>query len=255
MKISDVRAIVTGGASGLGEGVVRALISNGGKAAIFDLDDEKGKKLEKELGESVVYQKTDVTSETDISNALRASIKKFGKINVAVNCAGITIAGRTTGKNGPMPLPDFEKVIRINLVGTFNVARLFAAEISNNTPGPDGERGVIINTASVAAFDGQIGQAAYAASKSGIVGMTLPIARDLASLGIRNVTIAPGLFDTPMMASLPENVRISLGQSVPFPSRLGRPDEFALMVLSIIENTMINGETIRLDGALRMAPK
>jgi NAD(P)-dependent dehydrogenase (short-subunit alcohol dehydrogenase family) len=255
MKISDVRAIVTGGASGLGEAVVRALISKGGKATILDLDDEKGKKIEKEFGESVSYQKTDVYSESDVTKAIQAAVKKFGKINVAVNCAGISIAGRTTGKNGPLPLSTFEKVIKINLLGTFNVIRLFAAEISNNSPGEDGERGVIINTASVAAYEGQIGQAAYAASKGGIVGMTLPIARDLASLGIRNVTIAPGIFDTPMMASLPDEVRKSLGQSVPFPSRLGRPDEYALMVLSIIENPMINGETIRLDGALRMAPK
>jgi 3-hydroxyacyl-CoA dehydrogenase / 3-hydroxy-2-methylbutyryl-CoA dehydrogenase len=255
MKISDVRAIVSGGASGLGEAVVRALISKGGKAAILDLDDEKGKKIEKEFGESVSYQRTDVYSEGDVSNAIQASVKKFGKINVAVNCAGITIAGKTSGKNGPMPLSTFEKVIRVNLLGTFNVIRLFAAEISASTPGIDGERGVIINTASVAAYEGQIGQAAYAASKGGIVSMTLPIARDLASLGIRNVTIAPGLFDTPMMASLPEEVRKSLGQSVPFPSRLGHPEEFALLALSIIENPMLNGETIRLDGALRMAPK
>ncbi len=255
MKKSEVRAIVTGGASGLGEAVVRAIISSGGKAAILDLDDEKGKKLEKELSGSAIYQKTDVYSESDVSGAILAAVNKFGNINVAVNCAGITIAGKTTGKNGPMPLATFEKVIKVNLLGTFNVIRLFAAEASKNTPGEDGERGVIINTASVAAFDGQVGQAAYSASKSGIVGMTLPIARDLASLGMRVVTIAPGIFNTPMMASLPAEVQKSLGQSVPFPSRLGRPEEYALMAMSIIENQMINGETIRLDGALRMAPK
>jgi 3-hydroxyacyl-CoA dehydrogenase/3-hydroxy-2-methylbutyryl-CoA dehydrogenase len=255
MKKSEVKAIVTGGASGLGEAVVKAIIAGGGKAAILDLDDVKGQKLEKELGGPSIYQKTDVYSESDVSGAIRAAVSKFGNINVAVNCAGIATAGKTTGKNGPMPLETFEKVIKVNLLGTFNVIRLFAAEASNNAPGEDGERGVIINTASVAAFDGQVGQAAYAASKSGIVGMTLPIARDLASLGIRVVTIAPGIFNTPMMASLPADVQKSLGQSVPFPSRLGRPEEYAHMAMSIIENPMINGETIRLDGALRMAPK
>lgn len=255
MKISDVRAIVTGGASGLGEGAARGIILRGGKVAILDLDDEKGKKLESELGENIFFHKTDVSSENDVVAAINHAVKKFGKINVAVNSAGISIAGKTVGRNGPMPYETFEKVIRINLLGTFNVLRLFAAEAANNTPGEEGERGVIINTASIAAFEGQIGQAAYAASKSGIVGMTLPIARDLASLGIRNVTIAPGLFDTPMMTSFTDEVRKSLGQSVPFPSRLGRPEEFASLVISIIENVMINGETIRLDGALRMAPR
>lgn len=255
MKISDVSALVTGGASGLGEAVVRAVVAAGGKAAILDLADDKGAKLEGELGERAMYCKTDVTSEQDVARAVERVAQKFGMINVVVNSAGITVSARTVGKKGPMDLKQFERAITVNLIGTFNVIRLAAMRMSANPPTEEGERGVIINTASIAAFDGQIGQAAYAASKGGVVGMTLPIARDLASYGIRNVTIAPGIFDTPMMASLSEEVRTSLGQSIPFPQRLGRPDEFAGMVLHVIENTMLNGETIRLDGALRMAPR
>jgi 3-hydroxyacyl-CoA dehydrogenase/3-hydroxy-2-methylbutyryl-CoA dehydrogenase len=255
MKISDVSALVTGGASGLGEAVVRAVISAGSKAAILDLADDKGGKLERELGERALYCKTDVTSEYDVAHAIERVTKKFGMINVAVNSAGIAVSSRTIGRKGPMDLKQFELAMAINLTGTFNVIRLAAMKMSENVPNEEGERGVIINTASIAAYDGQIGQAAYAASKGGIVGMTLPIARDLASYGIRNVTIAPGIFDTPMMASFSEEVRTSLGQSVPFPQRLGRPDEFAGMVLHVIGNSMLNGETIRLDGALRMAPK
>jgi len=255
MKISETIAIVTGGASGLGEAAVRAIVAAGGKAAILDMDDARGVSLQKELGSRAIFQKTDVTGEEDVKNAISSAVKEFGRINVAVNSAGITIAGKTSGKNGPMPLATFEKVVKVNLTGTFNVIRLAASEMSNNTPNEDGERGVIISTASIAAYDGQIGQAAYSASKAGITGMTLPVARDLAPLGIRNMTIAPGLFDTPMMASLPEDVRKSLGQSVPFPTRLGRPEEFARLVLCIIEDAMMNGETIRLDGALRMSPK
>jgi NAD(P)-dependent dehydrogenase (short-subunit alcohol dehydrogenase family) len=255
MKISGVSALVTGGASGLGEAVVRAIVAAGGSAAILDLADDKGGKLEAELGGRALYCKTDVTSENDVTQAIELVTRKFGMINVAVNSAGITVSGRTVGKKGPMDLKQFERAISINLVGTFNVIRLAAMKMSGNAPNEDGERGVIINTASIAAYDGQIGQAAYAASKGGVVGMTLPIARDLASYGIRNVTIAPGIFDTPMMASFPEEVRTSLGQSIPFPQRLGRPDEFAGMVIHVIENSMLNGETIRLDGALRMAPK
>ena len=255
MKITDVSAIVTGGASGLGESVVRAIIAGGGKAAIFDLADDKGRALEKELGAAALYCRADVASEADLSAGIDSAIGKFGMINAAVNAAGIAFAGRTIGKKGPMDLSQFERTVKINLTGTFNVIRLAAMKMSGNAPGPDGERGVIVNTASVAAFDGQIGQAAYSASKAGIVGMTLPVARELAAYGIRNVTIAPGIFDTPMMATFTDEVRASLGQSVPFPQRLGRPDEFASLVLQVIENTMINGETIRLDGALRMAPK
>jgi 3-hydroxyacyl-CoA dehydrogenase / 3-hydroxy-2-methylbutyryl-CoA dehydrogenase len=255
MKISSVAALVTGGASGLGEAVVRSIISKGGKAAILDLADDKGKQLESELGSSVLYCRADVASEKDVSEAIELAVKKFGLINVAVNAAGISSASRTVGKKGPMELKQFEKVLTINLTGTFNVIRLAAAKMTENKPNEDAERGVIVNTASVAAFDGQVGQAAYAASKAGVVGMTLPIARDLSQYGIRNVTIAPGIFDTPMMASFTEEVRASLGQSVPFPQRLGRPDEFAGLVIQVIENAMINGETIRIDGALRMAPK
>ena len=255
MKLSDVSALVTGGASGLGEAVVRAVVAAGGTAAILDLADDRGGKLEGELGGRALYCKTDVSSEQDVSQAIERITQKFGMINVAVNSAGIAVSGRTVGKKGPMDLKLFERAIAVNLVGTFNVIRLAAMKMSGNAPNEEGERGVIINTASIAAYDGQIGQAAYAASKGGVVGMTLPIARDLASYGIRNVTIAPGIFDTPMMASFSEEVRASLGQSVPFPQRLGRPDEFARMVLHVIGNSMLNGETIRLDGALRMAPK
>jgi 3-hydroxyacyl-CoA dehydrogenase / 3-hydroxy-2-methylbutyryl-CoA dehydrogenase len=255
MKMSDVSALVTGGASGLGEAVVRSIVKAGGRVTILDLTDERGKGLEKELGNSVLYCRADVTSETDVTAAIDAAIGRFGKINAAVNVAGIAHAGRTIGKKGPMDLQLFERAVKINLTGTFNVIRLAAMKMSENSPGPDNERGVIVNTASVAAFDGQIGQAAYAASKAGVVGMTLPVARELAAYGIRNVTVAPGIFDTPMMATFSDEVRTALGQSVPFPQRLGRPDEFASMVLHIIENSMLNGETIRLDGALRMAPK
>ncbi|HOT44784.1 MAG TPA: 3-hydroxyacyl-CoA dehydrogenase [Spirochaetota bacterium] len=255
MKITDVAAIVTGGASGLGEAVVRAIISRGGRAAILDLDDGKGNKLANELGGAALYCKTDVSSESDVTAAVEAAASKFGSINAAVNSAGIATAGRTISKKGPADLKLFELAITVNLIGTFNVIRLAAMKMSENSPNSEGERGVIVNTASVAAFDGQIGQAGYAASKSGVVGMTLPIARDLSSYGIRNVTIAPGIFDTPMMASFTDEVRASLAQSVPFPQRLGRPEEFAAMVLHVMENSMLNGETIRLDGALRMAPK
>lgn len=255
MRITEVSAIVTGGASGLGEAVVRAIVAGGGRAAVLDLADEKGESLVKELGASVIYCKTDVCSGEDVSRAVTKTAETFGTVNVAVNSAGISAIGKTVGKKGPADLTQFERTIQINLVGTFNVIRLAAARMSENVPNGEGERGVIVNTASVAAFDGQVGQAAYAASKAGVVGMTLPIARDLASLGIRNTTVAPGIFDTPMMSSLPEDVRRSLGETVPFPPRLGRPEEFAILVTHIIENTMINGETIRLDGALRMPPR
>ncbi len=255
MKRADTVALVTGGASGLGESVVRTIVQGGGRAVVADLDDRKGEALARELGGAVLYHRTDVVSENDVNAALDRAIEKFGTINAAVNAAGILRAGRTIGKKGPFALDAFEVTIRINLIGTFNVIRLAAMRMAGNAPGADGERGVIINTASIAAFDGQIGQAAYAASKGGIVGMTLPIARDLASYGIRNVTIAPGVFSTPMMGEMPADARTALEQTVPFPSRLGRPEEFSALVVHIIENIMINGETIRLDGALRMAPK
>nr|BBH90726.1 3-hydroxyacyl-CoA dehydrogenase [Thermosporothrix sp. COM3] len=255
MQLKDKSILVTGGASGLGAACVRLLTEAGAKAAILDLNEEAGTALARELGASALFIKTDVTSENDIQSAITTSIHTFGAIHVLINCAGIGTAEKVLGKRGIHSLDSFIKTININLIGTFNAIRLAAAAMAENQPNEEGERGVIINTASVAAFDGQIGQAAYSASKGGIVGMTLPIARELASLGIRVMTIAPGIFDTPLMAGLPEAARISLGQQVPFPSRLGRPSEYAALARHIIENVMLNGEVIRLDGAIRMAPK
>ncbi len=255
MELNNSIALITGGASGLGEATVQRFVAQGAKAVIVDLNPEKGNALAGELGDAARFVETDVTSEEAVQKAVQTALDSFGGLNIVVNCAGVAWAQRTVSKEGPHPLQHFEFVIRVNLIGTFNVIRLTAAAMSNNAPNAEGERGVIVNTASVAAFDGQIGQAAYSASKGGIVGMTLPIARDLSRLGIRVVTIAPGLFDTPLMAMLPEEARQSLGQQVPFPSRLGRPAEYAQMVQSVIENPMLNGEVIRLDGALRMAPK
>ena len=248
-------AVVTGGASGLGEATVRNIVSQGGKAVILDVQEDRGNKLVDELGGNVLFYKTDVTDEESVQSALDQAVKAFGKINVLVNCAGIGSAARTYGKKGVHELATFKKVLEVNLIGTFNVIRLAAEKMSENEPNSDGERGVIINTASVAAFDGQIGQAAYSASKGGIVGMTLPIARDLASIGVRVLTIAPGLFETPLLKGAPENVKKALGAMVPFPTRLGKPEEYGLLVESIIKNPMLNGETIRLDGAIRMQPK
>jgi NAD(P)-dependent dehydrogenase (short-subunit alcohol dehydrogenase family) len=256
MKVDGTVAIVTGGASGLGEATVRAFIAAGGRAAILDRPQSPGEHLATELGAGkAIFVAADVTSTDQVTGAVAAAKRAFGAIHIAVNCAGVGVAMKTLGKQGPMPLEMFTKVIEINLIGTFNVTRLAAAEMANNQPNEEGERGVIINTASIAAFDGQIGQAAYAASKGGVVGMTLPIARDLASLGIRVMTIAPGTFDTPMLALLPQVQRDALGAAIPFPSRLGRPTEFAALARHIVENPMLNGETIRLDGALRMAPR
>lgn len=255
MKMSEVKAIVTGGASGLGEATVRRIVEQGGKAAILDLSVERGEALVKELGEQTLFIKTDVTSEEEVSNAINKAFESFGSINTVVNCAGIGVAGKLLSRKGVHSLDMFTKVISINLIGTFNVIRLASEQMSKNAANELGERGVIINTASVAAFDGQIGQAAYSASKGGVVGMTLPIARELASYGIRVMTIAPGLFHTPMFDSLPEEARDSLGKMVPFPQRLGYPEEYAQLAESILTNPMLNGETIRLDGALRMQPK
>lgn len=255
MKMSEARAIVTGGASGLGEATVRKIIKQGGKAAILDLSEERGQKLIEELGESAVFVKTDVTSEQDVSNAVSKAIESFGSINTVVNCAGIGIASKLLSRKGVHSLDLFSKVISINLIGTFNVIRLASEQMTTNEPNELGERGVIINTASVAAFEGQIGQAAYSASKGGVVGMTLPIARELAAYGIRVTTIAPGLFHTPMFDSLPAEARDSLGKMVPFPQRLGYPEEYAQLAESIMTNPMLNGETIRLDGGIRMQPK
>ncbi|MFD4929945.1 3-hydroxyacyl-CoA dehydrogenase [Peribacillus butanolivorans] len=255
MDIQETIAVVTGGASGLGAATVRNIIKKGGKAVIFDLSEENGVKMVEELGDSVIFIKTDVTSEESVLEALEQGIEKYGSINTIVNCAGIAIAEKVIGRKGTHELKTFSKVVTVNLIGTFNVIRLAAEKMVNNQANEEGERGVIINTASVAAFEGQIGQAAYSASKSGIVGMTLPIARELASKGIRVVSIAPGLFHTPMFDSLPEEARASLGKTVPFPSRLGYPEEYAKLTESIITNPMLNGETIRLDGAIRMSPR
>jgi NAD(P)-dependent dehydrogenase (short-subunit alcohol dehydrogenase family) len=255
MRVQDAIAFVTGGASGLGEATVRTIVDGGGKAAIVDRPNSKGEALAAELGERALFAPADVTSEAEVQAAIDAAAKKFGTINVVVNCAGIGTANRTVTKAGPFPLDLFEITIKVNLIGTFNVIRLTAQKMSSNERNEEGERGVIVNTASVAAFDGQIGQAAYAASKGGVVGMTLPIARDLASLGIRVCTIAPGTFDTPMLAMAPDAIRQGLAAQIPFPSRLGRPAEFAALARHIVENSMLNGETIRLDGAIRMAPK
>jgi len=256
MKLDSVVAIVTGGASGLGEATVRTIVAGGGRAAILDRPSSPGEKLAAELGaKSVIFAPADVTSEEEVKAAVDKAVAAFGKVNVCVNCAGVGIAVRTLSKQGAHPLDMFHMVLKVNLLGTFNTLRLAAAAMATNEPNEEKERGVIINTASIAAFDGQIGQAAYSASKGGVVGMTLPIARDLASLGIRVCTIAPGTFDTPMLALLPQEHRDALGAGIPFPSRLGRPAEFAALAKHIIENSMLNGETIRIDGALRMPPK
>ena len=255
MKTSGKTFLVTGGASGLGGATVRALHAAGANVVILDVNAAAGGALALELGPRARFARTDVTSEADVQAALLVAREAFSGVHGAVNAAGIGTAEKVLGRNGPHPLELFERTIRINLVGTFNVIRLAAAAMAAQEPTDTGERGVIVNTASIAAFDGQIGQAAYAASKGGIVGLTLPIARELARSGIRVVTIAPGIFDTPLLAGLPEAARASLGQQVPFPSRLGRPDEYASLVRHIVENEMLNGEVIRLDGALRMAPK
>lgn len=250
---SDTSALVAGGASGLGEATVRALHSAGAPVTIADLNEEKGEALAAELGERARFLETDVTDEDAVAKAVDAAVAA-GPLRISVCCAGIGWAERIASKRGAHGLDAFVTVIRINLIGTFNVLRLAAAAMNSNEPEGD-ERGVCVNTASIAAFDGQIGQVAYSASKGGIVGLTLPAARDLAGRGIRVVTIAPGTFDTPLLAALPEEARAELGRAIPFPSRLGRPDEFAKLALHIVENQMLNGEVIRLDGALRMPPK
>lgn len=254
MQVKDIGVLVTGGASGLGGACVRLLIQEAAKVVIADLNRETGLALAEELGPSARFIQTNVTEEASMQAAVQAAVEHAGGLHVLINCAGIGAAERVLGKGEPANLSNFVKVIQVNLIGTFNAIRLAAVAMATNTPNEAGERGVIINTASIAAFDGQIGQAAYSASKGGIVGMTLPIARDLARNGIRVMTIAPGLFDTPLLAGLPEAARLSLGQQVPFPPRLGQPREYAALAKQIIENTMLNGEVIRLDGALRMPP-
>ncbi len=255
MDLRSVVAVVTGGASGLGRATAERFAAAGGRVAVLDLPTSPGAEVAGRLGDRAVFAPADVTSAEQVTAALETARRRLGGLNVLVNCAGIGPAARTVGKKGPHPLEDFVRVLQVNLVGTFNCIRLAAALMADNAPTADGERGVIINTASVAAFDGQIGQAAYAASKGGIVGLTLPVARDLAELGIRMVTIAPGIFDTPLLATLPEPVRASLARQVPFPPRLGRPDEYAALAAHVVENVMLNAETIRLDGAIRMQPR
>jgi NAD(P)-dependent dehydrogenase (short-subunit alcohol dehydrogenase family) len=255
MNLKDKIAVITGGGSGLGSATAREFAAGGAKIVILDLPSSPGSKLAESFGADGLFVAADVASEAETANAIADATARFGGLHIAVNCAGIGRAHRTISKDGPHPLDLFSKVVQVNLVGTFNMIQLAAHQMAKNVPNPDGERGVIINTASIAAYDGQIGQAAYSASKGGVVGMTLPIARDLASVGIRVCTIAPGTFDTPMLATLPEAARKALGAQVPFPSRLGHPAEFAALARHIVENAMLNGETIRLDGALRMAPR
>jgi NAD(P)-dependent dehydrogenase (short-subunit alcohol dehydrogenase family) len=255
MQLTGSTFIITGGSSGLGAATVRRFHAGGASVVIADVDAERGSALAAELGERAVFHTTDVTKETDAQAAIELAEQRFGGLHGLVNCAGIGPAERVVGKKGPHRLETFTRVVSVNLVGAFNMIRLAAAAISKGTPAASGERGVIINTASVATWEGQIGQAAYAASKGGIVSMTLPIARELAGSGIRVCTIAPGIFETPMLAGLPPEVQDSLGKSVPFPPRLGRPDEYAALAQHIVENEMLNGETIRLDGALRMSAR
>lgn len=255
MQLDGASTLVAGGASGLGEATTRGLHAGGARVAIADLNAEKGEALAAELGERATFFEADVTEEEPVKAAVGAAASAQGGLRVSVCCAGIGWAQRTAGKQGAHDLQIFKNVIEVNLVGTFNVLRLAAAAMSENDPDPEGERGVCVNTASIAAYDGQIGQIAYAASKGGIVGLTLPAARDMAGRGIRVVTVAPGLFDTPLLAALPDDARQALGAGTPFPSRLGRPEEYAELVSQIVANPMLNGETIRLDGALRMPPK
>ncbi|MEC7118562.1 MAG: 3-hydroxyacyl-CoA dehydrogenase [Pseudomonadota bacterium] len=255
MQVQGKVAIVTGGASGLGLATVEALVSQGARVAIFDLNQAQADAVVSRLGAAVLACAVNVADESSVHDAIEQTLAAFGQIDICVNCAGIGSASRTVGKHGAMPLESFSKVIQVNLIGTFNVTRLAAAAMQQNPADADHGRGVIINTASVAAFDGQIGQVAYAASKGGVVGMTLPLARDLAVLGIRVNTIAPGIFNTPLMNASPDSVKLPLIEMTQFPKRLGYPEEYAKLVLSIVDNSFMNGETIRLDGAIRMAPR
>jgi NAD(P)-dependent dehydrogenase (short-subunit alcohol dehydrogenase family) len=256
MKIAATSAVVTGGASGIGKAVVQALIEKGGRVAIFDLNEEAGQALAKESGAAAIFQKVNVSDEESVAAAIAKTMSAFSAIHICVNCAGIGSAHKTFGKEGPFPLAAWNKTIAVNLTGTFNAARLCAEQMAKNQPlDASGGRGVIVNIASVAAYDGQIGQAAYSASKAGIVGMTLPMARDLSSIGVRVNTIAPGLIETPLLAGLPAEVLDSLAKSVLYPKRLGKPAEIAHLALAIIENDYLNGETIRADGGIRMQPR
>lgn len=255
MEIRDKTFLITGGGSGLGAATARRLVAGGGRVMIVDVNRETGTAVAKELGASARFAAADVTDEAAVRAALETAQEELGGLDGAVSCAGIGNPAKVLGRHGPHPLDLFERVIRVNLIGTFNVLRLAAEVLAANQPDAEGERGVVVNTASVAAYEGQIGQAAYSASKGGVVGLTLPTARELARHGIRVVTLAPGLFDTPLMAGLPEAARASLAEQVPFPPRLGKSDEYAALVQHVLENPMLNGEVIRLDGALRMAPR
>src|SRR4249920_3474963 len=255
MKYADARAVITGGASGLGNAVAQHVVAAGGRVTLLDVQEGPGQAAAAALGPQAGFAKCDVTSETEVNAAIETARASMGAINLLVNCAGVVGAGRVLGKSGPMAGDFFLKVVHINLVGTFLCDKAAAAVMQHNAPTADGERGVIIHTSSVAAFEGQIGQAAYAATKAAVAGMTLPIARELAMFGIRVCSIAPGIFGTPMLSAMPQEVQDSLGKQVPFPPRLGRPEEFAAVVQTIFEVTYLNGETIRLDGAIRMQPK
>lgn len=255
MKIADARAVITGGASGLGNAVARYIAAQGGKVTLMDVQEAPGQAAAQSIGASAGFVKCDVTSEAEVNASFQTAAERMGGINLLVNCAGIVGAGRVLSKKGPMPGEFFTKVIHINLIGTFLCDKAAAALMQQNTPNEDGERGLLIHTSSVAAFEGQIGQAAYSATKAGVMGMTLPIARELASFGIRCVSIAPGIFHTPMVDGMPPEIQESLAKQIPFPARLGKPEEFARLIVAVFEIPMLNGETIRLDGAIRMQPK
>jgi len=255
MKYADARAVVTGGASGLGNAVARHVVAAGGRVTLLDVQEGPGQAAAGELGANAFFAKCDVTSEAEVNAAMESARAAMGGINLLVNCAGVIGAGRVLGKNGPMAGDFFTRVVHINLIGTFLCDKAAAAIMQNNAPSADGERGVIVHTSSVAAFEGQIGQAAYSATKAAVAGMTLPIARELAMFGIRVCSLAPGIFGTPMLGNMPSEVQESLSKQVPFPQRLGRPEEFAALVQTIFEVSYLNGETIRLDGAIRMQPK
>jgi NAD(P)-dependent dehydrogenase (short-subunit alcohol dehydrogenase family) len=255
VQIDQVKAAVTGGASGLGLGVARHLCARGARVALLDIDDDKGAAAAAELGANASYHRADVTDEAGVAAVLAQAAARMGGLNAAISCAGILGAGRVLGKEGPMPLKTFQNTVMVNLVGSFNAAKAAANLMQNNAPGADGERGVIVNTASIAAYEGQIGQAAYSASKGGVIAMTLPMAREFARIGLRVMTVAPGVFHTPMVEGVPQDVYASLCAQVPYPSRLGTPDEFASTVAFILENRYLNGSVIRVDGAIRLAPK
>jgi NAD(P)-dependent dehydrogenase (short-subunit alcohol dehydrogenase family) len=255
MKLDQVKAVISGGASGLGLATAARLIAGGGKVALLDVQDEAGRKAAATLGAAASYHSCDVTSESGVDAAVQAAAAHMGGLNVSVSCAGVATPGKLLGKDGPLPVAAFQRVLAINTLGTFLLDRAAAAIMQGNPPGEDGERGLLVHTASVAAFEGQIGQVAYATSKAAVAGMVLPLARELARFGIRVVGVAPGIFGTPMMAGLPQEAQDSLGRQVPFPPRLGRPEEYADLVAAIVTNRMLNGETIRIDGAIRMSPK